>query len=120
MPTKTTVAEFRDFYNDDTVWANEAWHEDLSIIIDGNEADDDIDWTSIPANFTPEMPMTISGGTLIRPKSKGSMEADEFNLETIFKRWKKAKAVTTLVATIPNDKVEAFKAYVAELGGKVG
>lgn len=120
MPTKTTVAEFRDFYKDETVWANDAWYEDLQITIDGKEAIDDIDWTSIPAHLTPEMSMTISGGAFIRPKSKGSMENEEFNLETIFKRWRKAKTVTTMVATIPNDKVEAFKAYVAELGGKVG
>lgn len=120
MATKTTVAEFRDFYNDDTVWANEAWYDGLYLTIDGNQAEDDIDWTNIPEHLAPETPMTISGGVLFRPKSKGSMESEEFNLETIFKRWKKAKTVTTLVATIPNDKVEAFKAYVAELGGKVG
>lgn len=120
MPTKTTVAEFRDFYRDETVWANDAWYEDLQITIDGKEAIDDIDWTNIPDRLTPETPMTISGGVLFRPKAKGSMENEEFNLETVFKRWRKAKTVTNLVVTIPNDKVEAFKSYLAELGGKVG
>lgn len=36
MTTKTTVAEFRDFYNDETVWANEAWYEDLRVTINGH------------------------------------------------------------------------------------
>lgn len=120
MPTKTTVAEFRDFYNDDAVWPNEAWYEDLAITIDGKSVEDVFDWGNLPPEILPSATMTISGGVIFRPKSKGAMDTDELCMETAFKRWRKAKTATTLVATIPNEKVEAFKAYVEEIGGRLG
>ncbi|MBT9165590.1 MAG: hypothetical protein DDT25_00244 [Chloroflexi bacterium] len=119
MTTKTTVAEFRDFYNDETVWANEAWYEDLGVTINGHEVDDDIVWTNIPEDLDPSSPMTISGGVIYRPKTKGSQEKREINMESEFKRWRKARALTAMVATIPNEEIEGFKAYVRLIGGKV-
>ncbi len=111
MTTKTTVAEFRDFYNDETVWANEAWYEDLGVTINGHEVDDDIVWTNIPEDLDPSSPMTISGGVIYRPK---------IDMESEFKRWRNAKTLTAIVATIPNEKIEEFKAYVKLIGGKLG
>jgi hypothetical protein len=121
VPTKTTVAEFRDFYNDEAVWANDAWYEDLAITIDGAPLDnDDVDWSSPPASIPLSSLMTISGGVLLRPKTKGSSQCDGLDMEREFKRWRKSRTVTTVSVTVPNDQVEPLKAYIASVGGKVG
>lgn len=119
MPTKTTVAEFRDFYKDESVWLNDAWYEDLSIIVSGSPVDDDVDWSNPPASMPLSSPMTISGGVLLRPKTKGSSQCDGLDMEREFNRWRKAKTSTTVAITVANEKLDALKAFVKELGGKV-
>jgi hypothetical protein len=119
MPTKTTVAEFRDFYNDPVVWVNEAWYEDLAITVCGSPVDDDVDWSNPPASMPLSSPMTISGGVLLRPKTKGLSQCDGLDMEREFKRWRKAKTSTTVSITVPNEKLDALKAFVKDLGGKV-
>jgi hypothetical protein len=118
MPTKTTVAEFRDFYNDPAVWANEAWYDGLAITIDGKDVDDVFDWANLPPEILPSSAMTISGGAIFRKSNDCEREIDT-DLEKEFKLWRKARASTTVSITVPNEKLDALKAFVKDLGGKL-
>ena len=43
MKIKTTGAEWALFYNDDSVWREGYWHDDVGISVNGTSCGDDAD-----------------------------------------------------------------------------
>lgn len=119
MPTKTTVAEFRAFYADETVWANQAWYEGVVIVLDGEEISDDLNWDNPEEAPPSEAVITLSGGVLHRPKSKNSSSTLELDFEAVFKRWRNAQTMATVAVSVPKEKVDELRALVKSMGGKV-
>ena len=119
MPTKTTVSEFRDFYTDPAVSSKDGdWYDGVFITIDGTDLDDDFDWSNPPPEILPGASVTISSAAIFG-KSENSEREIDTELEKEFKRWREAKTSTTVSVTVPNEKIEALKAFVKDLGGKV-
>ena len=109
MTVKTTGAEFNRFYADKTVWTEDLWHDNELISVDGSLVDDLDD-------LPPDSKVMIQGGDVYNVARE-----DRFvcSFETLFKRWRKAQTVATLVIKMPKDKVAALKLHIKAVGGKV-
>lgn len=106
---KTSGAEFKRFYSDDTVWPEGAWHEDETLLVDGDEWDED--YGQIPDNAK----VTLSGGTI----SFDLTEAPDVSMETHFRNWRKRQTTTTILVECDMAKIDEIKAAVKAAGGRV-
>lgn len=111
MATHTTGAEFKRFYADPVFWPGDAWHEDVTFLVDGKEAGDR-DMSAVEDSAK----ISIDGGIVLGlPLERG----DEPSVETHFKRWRKLQTTKTLVVEIGASKLEALLSAVKAAGGKV-
>lgn len=109
MATKTTGAEFKKFYEDDSVWPDGSFHEDTVILVDGVDAkDSDFSAISDTANVCIE-----SGWVFLPDKDDG------IALGTYFNRWRKRQSLQTILVEVDADKLDAVIAAVKAAGGKV-
>ena len=110
MTVKTTGAEFKLFYDDDAWWAFGMLHEDEKITINGLPCDDNVDFLTIPDDAV----VTVSGGVML------FMPNDEdVTFEKYFKRWRKKQSKVSIVIECDKDAVEAIKAAVKAVGGRI-
>lgn len=110
MATKTTGAEFKRFYEDPAYWPDGVWHEDVLFTVDGEPAGDSYDMSKVPDGAQ----VTIEGGIVMGPPHDGK----EPSVETLFKRWRKAQTIKTLVVEVDVSKLDAVVAAIKAAGGK--
>lgn len=105
---KTTGAEYKRFYNDPAAWPDDSWHEDETLIVNGDE------WTLGVVDIPDDAVINLSGGVVF-----GLPNGTEASLEAYFKRWRKRQTTTTFLVECDMDKVDEVKAAVKAAGGKV-
>lgn len=112
MAILTNGAEFKRFYNDDSVWTDGIWHEDELITIDGVDREDGEDLNAIPDTAK----VRIEGGIICGPQWP-SHEGPSF--EGHFKAWRKKQTMRTILVECDESKLDALKAAIRAAGGKV-
>lgn len=105
---KTNGAEFKRFYNDESAWPETSWHEEETLIVNGDEWTQEI--LDIPDNAT----VTILDGVVF-----GLSTDTNPSMELHFKRWKKRQTTTTILVECDQAKLYDIKVAVKSAGGKV-
>lgn len=113
MTVQTNGAELKAFFADKTFWpdnvtdGNNFWHEELTLIINGDE-----DLEPLVSTLRDSDHVKITYGDVY------STQKPHFvSVETYFKRWKKTKTNTSLLVSVPNEHLEAVKAAIQAAGG---
>ena len=73
---KTSGAMFKRFYNDNSAWPEDSWHEDEELLVNG-DAHEDGSFNDIPDDAT----IVLSGGVVF-----GLQNGTETSMELHFKR----------------------------------
>lgn len=119
MATKTTGAELKAFYNDDSYWQKDSgpvdddiWHEDLVLKVNGVVQPSEF---SISVDLKDEDQVIIVDGLIMsrQPEFKNR------SFETFFKAWKKQQSIVYLAVTVPIEKMEAVRAAILAAGGTI-
>lgn len=111
MSVKLRGADYKAFMNDDAVWAQDHWFEGCCYKIDGLEIEDeDFDEHTIPDAAS----VVVTGGVIYLG---GDINSPFVDLEKTLRAWLKARTVTTLVLEVANEKIDAVRSALAELGG---
>lgn len=110
MSTKTTGAEWKKFYADDSAWPDGWFHEDEIITINGIK-DDDIDLKTIADDSV----VVVSGGVVFM----GDYGNDGDSLEGHFKKWRKKQTHVFLTVEVHKDNVDKVRSGIESSGGKV-
>lgn len=105
---KTLGAEYKRFYDDETAWPDGAWHEEETLLVNGDEWSDGV--TEIPDNAI----VNLSGGVVL-----GLPHGTQPSLETHFSRWRKRQTTTTILVECDLAKLDAIKLAVKAAGGRV-
>ena len=111
MTVKTTGAEWKRFYGDDSAWPEGAYHADEEITVDGKELDWEVDMMSVSDSAV----LSIFGGIV-------HLKDDDNNgpsLEAHFKRWQKQQNTALILCEAPKDRAEDVKTAIIAAGGKV-
>lgn len=110
---QTTGFELKAFYQDSKFWpeggVTEVWHEEVSLIING-KTDHSPDIHNIEDSASVEI---LNGGVM----SNDDTVSEDF--DSYFLKWKEQQTNTNVICNIPKEKLEAFKALVAEFGGTI-
>lgn len=107
---KTNGATFKRFYNDDSVWPEDSWHEDEEILVDGDLLADGFSVKDIPNTAL----VVLSGGVV-----HGFSDGDGTSLELHFKRWLKRQTTTRIMVECDLSKLDEIKLAIKAAGGKV-
>lgn len=110
MTTKTTCAEFKLFYGDESWWPEGTWHEDQEVCIDYVPVDNDFDLSSVPDATW----MTLAGGFVTNENGD-----DLGSFESYFRKWRKHQSTVFLSVEVDRDKEHAVRAAISAAGGKV-
>jgi len=105
---KASGAEFKVFYRDDAAWPDGAWHEDDTLIVNGDEWDKG--YEQVPDNAV----VNIVGGVVF-----GLPNGSEVSMETHFRNWRKRQTTTTILVECDMAKIDEIKAAVKAAGGRV-
>ena len=108
---KTTGAEFLRFYNDETIWPEGAWHDDETILVNGQEVDHYAEDT-----IEADAQISIEHGVVFKDE-RGEVELGSF--EGYFKKWRKAQNTVFLTVEAPKEKLNAIKAAIRTAGGRI-
>jgi len=109
MVTKTTGEEFLRFYLDPRVWPAGAYHEDEIILVDGQEAPEDL--ATVPSNSM----VSIDGGDYY--DSEFCRESQSFEL--VFRKWKKKQSTVSVVIEVDKTRYEDLKEMLRSFDAKV-
>lgn len=108
MTTKTSGAEFKQFYRDEKYWPNGSYHDDSVITLNGVEVDGDTDLS------------TADDDSLIVIESGFVYLSDrDVDLENHFLDWRSKQRVRTILVHAEAEKFDAIVAAVEAAGGKV-
>jgi hypothetical protein len=110
MTVKTTGAEFKRFYADDTIWPDDVWHEDEVVIAAGEE------WslTGEPYENIPDAAIVrIDGGGIF-----GLPDDKEVSFEGYFKAWRKRQATVSFLVECDKAKLDELKAMIKTAGAR--
>ena len=110
MTVKTTGAELKSFYSDETFWMKGVWHEDERITINGIVLTGAVDVDSILDADV----VTIKDGYMANEKYEKLGTFENF-----FKKWRKQQTMIFLSVEIPVEKVDAISQAIIAAGGKV-
>lgn len=112
MPTKTTGAEFKRFYDDKQFWPDDAdtYHEEEVVMVNGKDHGDN-GYENIPDDAV----VTLSHGIVFNAQ-QGS---DEPSFETYFKRWRKLQSTTSLIVECDIANRDVVVAAIRSAGGRV-
>lgn len=108
MTVTCTGAEFNAFMNDQSVWQDGYWLDDVGCEVNGQP--DDLCYTflgtdSIPADAT----VTVQGGEYHIAEGVGSTF---YSFETVLQTWLKARTTTTLVVEVENHAIHDFNILI--------
>lgn len=101
---KTTGAELKRFYKDDSFWTKGASIDDWYLEIDGTEVDpDDID--TVPD----EAKVSFQGTVFLDSENE-----DWITLDAFFRRWRKKQTHAIALVELPKDQLEDLKQLVKD------
>lgn len=101
MSVKMKGVEFKAYYNDNTYWAEDSWHDDHAIKVN-DEYITDIEDDNIPD----EADVVIESGVVFIPKmSENGYTESEVGFVSHFKGWRKQKNFSFIVVTVKKDKL---------------
>jgi len=110
MSIKTTGAEFKRFYFDDSYWPDGTWHEDEDLDVDGAPIHEDLAIEDIPDTAS----VKVTGGVVM-----GLPDDSAPSVEAHFKKWRKAQNTTLFVVECAKDKEESVHAAIRAAGGRI-
>ncbi len=111
---KSNGKEFKQFYNDKSIWPVTYAVMDELVEADGKEVDPD-DYESIP-DFAK---VKITDG-LVYDQECDDIRVNEIcSFEVYFRRWRKQQMVEYFVVEIDKTKVQEFKIAIKHMGGKI-
>lgn len=96
---KTTGAEWKRFYTDESIWAEGVWHEDEQIEINGKPRDDEGSLDDVSDSDI----ILLMGGVLVTESANTYP-----SLETVFKKWRKSQSITTFAVEVDLQQGERF------------
>lgn len=99
-------AEFKRFYKDPAVWGPDTYWDDALISVDG-DAEASLDDESVSDTAVVE----IDGGELYK-----HLAGVPVDLEDCVDWWRARQRSAMFSVQVPNDKIEAFRSALAELG----
>lgn len=111
MTVKTSGAEWRNFYADESFWPKGVWHENEQVRIDGKEPDEDFSFSEIDDAAV----LTISGDIVYLTEEA----KDGPSLEAHFKQWRKKQKTAVLVIEVPREAVKTVLDVLATVKGEV-
>lgn len=111
MTVKTNGCEFKKYYSDPVSWPEGAWHDDILIMVDGVEVGDGDDFPIIQDSSKVE----IHAGVVYSHDT----DQEPIDMETHFKRWRKAQRVRQVLVEIDATSLEELKSLIKGIGGKV-
>jgi len=112
MSVKVSGKEWKRFYEDDSAWFGNAYHDDVQITIDGIDGNDVPDLGKIDDNAK----VVLSGG-LFFPND--AVETKPLDLVAVFKKWLARQKMSAVVVDIPKDKIDVLKEFLKQIGGKL-
>ena len=118
MPKKISGADFKRFYSDDEYWERvfgaNAYHEDLSLVVDGVALDEDgIDTDKLPDSALVE----IRSGYIT---TAGGKADDCIAFSSAYNTWQKKQTCITVVIQCGNVDQALVTAEVADTVKRVG
>lgn len=111
MAVKTTGAEWKRFYSDETIWPPGAYHEDEEILIDGAIIDFGRDLMDVSDSAI----ISISGGVVCFNDNYHYGPS----LESYFRRWRKKQNTVFILCEAPKDRAAEVEAAIVASGGRV-
>jgi len=109
MAVKTTGVEFKKFFQDDTVWVENAYMQDEEMTIDDVDIDLDYDLYSTPDTAI----VTILAGIFVDERE------ETHPLEAVFRKWRKKQKTATFIVEADKDIADEVKAACRAAGGKI-
>lgn len=106
---KATGLEFKQFYNNKKVWADDAYHDDLELYINGSQWNGDTDLEVVGDTDK----INIGSGVIVY--QDGSY--DDFC--KIFRNWRKKQTTVILMVECPKEKAQILEAGIKGLGGRI-
>jgi hypothetical protein len=111
MTVKLRGADYKAFMQDDRVWLEDYWFEDVAYTVDGVETEDaEFVETQVPD----EAVVTVTGGCLYQGQEINARFVD---YEKTLRTWLKARAVTTIVLEVANEHVGSCRQAFANMPG---
>lgn len=112
---KARGADFKAFYCDKDVWANEAWHEGETITVDGVEFDlEEMGIKAIPDAAS----VRVDGGLYYR----AGIDDEPLDFSKVFRDWMKKRLVVTLAVQLPAGQpelIQSLREFLAVNDGKI-
>ena len=105
---KTNGSEYKRFYDDETAWPDDAWHEGELLLVNGDE------WTQGVTEIPDNAIINLSGGAVYDLPNGG-----EPSMELHFSRWRKRQTTATFLVECDLAKLGDVKAAIKAAGGKV-
>lgn len=106
MTVKLTGADLNAFMTDREVWKDGYWYDDAEWTVDGHP--DDLEYTFEDGQgVPPAAKVTLNYGAYYTGSDVG---ATFYDLESVLRKWLKARTVTVVAVEVPNAEVENFKA----------
>ena len=112
MTVKTTGAELKRFYLDDSCWPGDSYAEGEEMIVDGEEWD----WTRDIESVSDSAVVRIAGGIVHLAGVDGGNKP---SVESHFKRWQKRQNTALILCEAPKDRAAGVEAAIIAAGGKV-
>lgn len=114
MSVKTTGAEFKEYYHDETYWVKDAWHDYHEVKVNGEYVED------ITDDMPDDAEVVIESGVVYIPtKTESEYGEKEVSLVSHFKAWRKQATCSTLVITVSKEHLDAVKTFIRTIQGVV-
>lgn len=104
---RTTGAQWLQFYNDDSIWGSEGFHEDLLIEVNGEPESETFD----DARVKPDDEVRVVTGVLM----DSALGDRVYDIVTVFRSWNKRQLVTTVLVEVNSDQVEKLKEAIKDV-----
>ena len=102
--------EWIEFYSDPSVWPIGSWHDGETILVNGKETDCNFDLTLDVKN---DDKITLDGGALYINED----DKNPFDLEKVFKQWRKTKLCVRYIITVPNEHIKLVQETLRSISG---
>ena len=118
MAVKMSGAEFKRFYGDAAWWqgqrgtAHTPWHEEATIMIDGEQIDENYD-----LDLTPDAAVVSLDGGIVQCEAWDDNKS--YTLDGYFRAWKKKQSTITIVVTCDRATEDTVRAAIKAAGGKI-
>lgn len=105
---KTTGAELKAFWKDESVWPGDSYVDGVYLKINGADgSSEDVE------GMKDDDKIDLVDGYFCDQSDEGE------SLLTVFRRWRKKQATEMLLVEIPKGKLEELKTALKAIGGKV-